>query len=288
MGAYGTMTAAQLDASDILSKKLASGIIQKADGLSVLNTPSVVTRMGDGSDLDYYIPTMDSISAHEDIPEGVKTSISTASYSAIQVTLLKDIVALGITDEMKIRTDANGLPLWNAEQEAAARKLASLQDKKIVTALDLTPQAGTSINLRATTFYSALSEAEGKIGDYNITAVVCSKAAKTEILSNLNKIAFTGSDPKSPIVGDMIPGYNIPIIASSAVTTVDSDSIYFVSSEVPACAWVPGPVQRDMWRDYESGIDMFKISAFRAAKSNIEQTASSTNQGVVETAWTIA
>ena len=63
--------------------------------------------------------------------------------------------------------------------------------------------------------------------DYNITAVVCSKAAKTEILSNLNKIAFTGSDPKSPIVGDMIPGYNIPIIASSAVTTVDSDSIYF-------------------------------------------------------------
>ena len=46
MGAYGTMTAAQLDASDILSKKLASGIIARATALSVLNTPSVVNSDG--------------------------------------------------------------------------------------------------------------------------------------------------------------------------------------------------------------------------------------------------
>ena len=288
MAEYGVMTAAQLDASEILQKKLASDIIQKSVGLSVLNNPNVVRTMGDGSDIDYYIPTMDSVAIHEDIPEGVKVSISTASYETVEVKLLKDIAFLAITDETKIRTDSNGIPLWNAQMDAAARKLAAGQDKKIVTALNTTPQAGTAINLRTTSIYGALSQAQSLIGDYNITSLVCSRAAKIEIMANVNKVAFSGADPKSAMIPDTIPGTDIPIITSSAVDLVDSDSLYFVSSEVPGCAWIPGPVKREMWRDYESGKDMFKLTAFRAAKSNIEQTSSSTNQGVVETAWAIA
>lgn len=282
----GPITADGLLNSRTIQASQTAQVIKKATGDSVLVHDAVISRFGDGKDILYNIPGIGTVEAYENVLEGQKVGVTNAEQFATELKLEKDSVLLSITDEAIIRSEARGISAWEWQKEQAAKKLAAMQDLKIVHQLDTTPQTGTPINLSSGNIYSALAEAEEKISDYDITAIVCSKAARTLIMKNVNAQGYTGSNPAAPYNGTFLPGYDIPIFATNAVTAVDSDSIYFVSSQVPGCIWSPGQVLTHTWRDEEGGKVNMRIDAFRAAKSNVLQTPDNYNLGVVETTWT--
>lgn len=281
----GAISANRLMTDKLLQNKLTADVIKAASGSAVLNNKDVVLTVGDGKDLKWTVPGIDSVSIHADVPEGQKVGITNAEYFGNDVTLTKDSALISFTDEALIRTRARGLDAWGWMAEQAKNKLAHLQDVKIVTQLNTTPQTGTAIDLASGNIYDALAEAESMIEDYAITAIVCSRAARTKIFRNVNSLGYTGSNPASPYNGLKLPGADIPIYASTAVGEIDANALYFVSAEVPGCIWAPGPVQTHTWRDEEGGKLNMRIDAFRAAKSNVMQTNSNTNLGVVKFAW---
>lgn len=286
MANYGVKTVAELVASGVLRTQLAGDIIKTAAEKAILNNPAIV-RTFPGGNLEYKLALMGATNVEGDVGEGQETAIETPEFSTKTVELTKDVVSVALTDEVIIRSQAQGLNIQQAIRDDAAAQLAALINKKIVTQLDTTPQAGTSFNIRSASIYNAIAEAESKMPDAAvITGIVCSRQAKVEIMNNLNKVVYGGAVPGAPATGDVIPGLNIPVFGTAAVEAVDSDSIYFVSADVPGCAWFPGQVKQEVGRDIKTGMDLFKISSWSAAKANIKQNASNYNLGVVETTWT--
>lgn len=286
MANNGVKTVAELISSGILRTQLAGDIIKTAAEKAILNNPAVV-RTFPGGDLEYKMALMGATNVESDVGEGQETAIETPEFSTKSVALTKDVVSVALTDEVVIRSRAQGLNIQQAIRDDAAAQLAAIINKKIVAQLDTTPQAGTSFNIRSASIYTAIAEAESKMPDAcGITAIVCSRQAKVEIMNNLNKVVYGGAVPGAPATGDIIPGLNIPVFGTSAVEAVDADSLYFVSSEVPGCAWFPGQVKQEIGRDIKTGMDLYKVSSWSAAKSNIKQNASNYNLGVVETTWT--
>ena len=132
---------------------------------------------------------MGATGVEESVPEGQAVTIATPEFAGTTVQLSKDVVSVGLTDEASIRAKAKGYNLMDLIQQDASTRLAALINKKIVQQLDTTPQAGTSFNIRSASIYNAIAEAESKMPDgAGITAIVCSRQAKVEIMNNLNKI----------------------------------------------------------------------------------------------------
>ena len=286
MAFNGTVTLSELISSGVLRSAIAGEVIKAGAEKAILNNPAVVQTFS-GADIEYKLGFMGATGVEEDVPEGQAVSIETPEFAGTSVQLTKDVVSVALTDEAVIRAKASGYNLMQLIQQDATAQLASSINKKIVKALDTTPQAGTLFNIRSASIYNAISEAESKMPDgATITAIVCSRQAKVEIMNNLNKISYGGATPGAPATGDTIPGLGIPVFGTAAVEKVDSDSIYFVSSEVPGCAWFPGQVKTEFGRNIESGLDLLKISSWSAAKSNLKQTSGNYNLGVVETTWT--
>lgn len=286
MANNGIMTLDDLISGGILRSSLAADILKASVERAILNNPAIV-RTFTGGDLEYKLGFMSATAVEEGVPEGQAVAIETPEFSSLSVPLSKDVVNVAITDEARIRSQSSGYDLISIIQQDASDRLSAIINKKIARALDTTPQAGTSFNIRSTSIYNAIAEAESKMPDgAGITAIVCSRQAKVEIMNNLNKVVYGGATPGAPATGDVIPGLNIPVFGSAAVETVDADSIYFVSNEVPGVAWFPGQVKTEFGREIKNGLDLFKISSWSAAKSNLKQTSSSYNLGVVETTWT--
>ena len=287
MANNGTITAAELVKSGAVQTQLAGDIITTAAEKAILNNPNVV-RAFPGGDIEYKLAFMGAVGVESNVGEGQETAIETPEWAGQTVALTKDVVSVAISDEAVIRSQAQGLNVQQLLTNEASARLASLINKKIVEQLDITPQQGTSFNIRSTSIYEAIAEAQGKLPEEAlITAIVCSRQAKVEIMSNLNKVAYGGQTANIAATGDTIPGLNIPVYASTAVESVDADSIYFISADVPGCAWFPGQVKMEMGRDIKTGVDLLRVSSWSAAKSNLKQTAANTNLGVVETTWTI-
>lgn len=283
---YGVKTVRELVASGVLRNQLAGEIIKTAAERAILNNPAVV-RTFPGGNLEYKLALMGATHVETEVGEGQETAIETPEFSTKSVALTKDVVSVALTDEVVIRSSEQGINLQQAIRDDASAQLAQFINRKIVRELDLTPQTGTSFNIRTDSIYNAIAEAESMLPDAtNITSIVCSRQAKVEIMNNLNKVIYGGAIPGAPATGDIIPGLNIPVLGTSAVEAVDADSIYFVSAEVPGCAWFPGQVKQEVGRDIKTGMDLFKISSWSAAKSNIKQTTANTNLGVIETQWT--
>lgn len=282
----GAITADRLLNDSILKDQLAADVILAASGSARLNNPAVVRSVDTRGDLEIDIPGVGAVDIHEGVPEGQKVAITNSKFFVNTLNLEKDTAILTLTDEAIIRTNAQGFPAWTYMQEQAQRRLAALQDKRIVAALATTPQVGESINLKTGNFYDALAEAEGKMGDYEITSVVCSREARMHIYRNTNASAYTGSNPAAPYDNNMIPGTGIPIFTSTAVT---GNNIYFVSTEVPGAVWGTGQVATHVWRDEDGDKLLMRIDAYRGALSNLQQTSDTNkNIGVVETPWTFA
>ena len=286
MAFNGIITLSELESSSILRASVAAEIIKAGVEKAILNNPAVV-RTFTGADIEYSLALMGATGVEEAVPEGQAVTIATPEFAGTTVQLSKDVVSVGLTDEASIRAKAKGYNLMDLIQQDASTRLAALINKKIVQQLDTTPQAGTSFNIRSASIYNAIAEAESKMPDgAGITAIVCSRQAKVEIMNNLNKISYGGATPGAPATGDTIPGLGIPVFGTAAVEKVDSDSIYFVSADVPGCAWFPGQVKTEFGRNIDRGLDLFKINSWSAAKSNLKQTSSNYNEGVVETTWT--
>lgn len=286
MATNGIITARALTTSGIVRTRLAGEIIRAAAERAILNNDAVV-RTYDGGDLEYRLGLMDAVTIEHNVSEGQEVAIETPAFGSVTVPLTKDVAMMGITDEARIRGDESGIDIRQLVMDDAVTRFAAGINTKIVNALDVTPQTGTSFDIRTESIYIAIGEAQSMLPDAAvITAIVTGRQGKVEIMNNLNKVSYGGATPGAPARADMIPGLDIPVFATSAVDQLDGDAIYFVSNQVPGVAWFPGRVKTDYEFDIQTGTDVFKISAWSAAVSNLRQTSTSLNQGVIKTTYT--
>lgn len=278
----GLVTAERMLNDTVFQKAISAQIMEKGFEGAKLYHPDIVTTADMHGDLEIILPGINSVMIHEDVAEGQEVGITNARFCGSTLKLAKCTAIISVTDEAVIRSGAHGIDAFGLQQKQAEDAFARRIDKQIVTALNQTPQAGTSISLKSDNIYTAFAEAEEKI-EKDITGIVCSPQARTLIFSNVNKVSYTGSNPSNPYNGTILPGANVPIYASRAVTTND---LYFVSSKLDPVIYGTHAPQRDTWRNHTAGTINLRIDNFTGALSNYWQTESNTAAGVVKTAWT--
>ena len=277
----GVITAERLINDEVLQKAIAAEVRERAQAEANLLNEAVISRADMHGDLELVIPGIDAASVHEDVGEGQVVSLTNAKMTSKTLELKKHTGVIALTDEAVIRSGAHGINAIDLQMRQIEYGLANLIDKQIVGALNETPQTGTKITFSSGNIYDTLAEAEEKI-EKDITAIVCSPQCRTKIFSNVNKVAYTGSTPSNPHVGTILPGANLPIIASRAVTT---DYMYFVSSKLDAVIFGEGAPIRRVWDDAAAGTTNMRIDNFTGALSNYWQTASNQSAAVVKTEW---
>ena len=171
MANNGIMTLDDLINGGILRSSLAADILKASVERAILNNPAIV-RTFTGGDLEYKLGFMSATAVEEGVPEGQAVAIETPEFSSLSVPLSKDVVNVAITDEARIRSQSSGYDIISIIQQDASDRLSAIINKKIARALDTTPQTGTSFNIRSTSIYNAIAEAESKMPDgAGITAI---------------------------------------------------------------------------------------------------------------------
>ena len=277
----GVITAERLINDEVLQKAITAEVRERAQAEANLLNEAVISKADMHGDLELVIPGIDAASVHEDVGEGQVVSLTNAKMSSKVLELKKHTGVIALTDEAVIRSGAHGINAIDLQMRQIEYGLANLIDKQIVEALKETPQGGTPITFATDNIYDAFAEAETKI-EKDITAIVCSPQCRTKIFSNVNKVSFTGSSPANPYVGTVLPGANVPIIASRAVT---SNDMFFVSSKLDAVIFGEGAPIRRVWDDAAAGTTNMRIDNFTGALSNYWQTAGNESAAVVRTSW---
>lgn len=277
----GVITAERLLSDNVFQKAISARIMDKGFEGSKLYNENIITEADMHGDLEVILPGINSVQVHEDVAEGQVVGITNSKFTAATLKLQKMTGIISVTDEAEIRSSAHGIDAFSLQIKQVEDALSRMIDTKIVGALNTTPQAGTAFVFASGKFYDAFADAEEKI-EKDITAVVCSPECKTKIFGNINAAAYTGSNPAQPYNSSIIPGMDVPIYASRAVTT---DDMYFVSSKLDAVIFGKADPLRNTWRDNAAGTTNMRIDNFIGALSNYWQTSSNTAAGVVKTAW---
>lgn len=282
---WGDVTAAKLKESGAIQDAIAKELLNVSIEQANLYNPAIVTDVDMRGDLSIKIPGVGTTTIHENVAEGQTVGVVAAKMFTDDLVLTKDTSLLYVTDEAEIRGRANGFSPLDLQMRIAENELTKVINKKIMAALNETPQTGTSIDLSSGNIYDALAEAQGKmVNDKDVTAIICSKEAQIKIFSNVNKVAYTGSNPANPYTGMILPGANIPIFASSAVT---GDYLYFLAKDnMPVLFGKREPKYR-LADDIDTGATKMRIDNFTGYKSNFLKTDDGNYAaGVVKTAWT--
>ena len=255
-------------------------VFENAIGMQTLTDPRVALQIS-FEGLTAQLPTMDTVTVSHDVKELESTEISTGVFGSTTITMYKDRVKLALSDEMKINSSV-GDPLM-FQKRNAERALAYEFDKAMAAAIDLTPIAGVAFDISASSFMGCVADAYGKIAPGRITAAVTGPATFGLIMENIGDKMFTGATTEDLNRGwGIIPGYGIPIIQSYAAGVQDSDSVFFISNDIPGVCYAYGPRINTEWYDAGLGATIYQSDIYRAVKSNVIQSGAY-NAGVVET-----
>ena len=280
----GTITATKISGS-LDAKNIVIDVLTQAGQLSKF---APVFRQAQIPELTGTIPITKPGSVAEDVDELEVTDIETGDFLYVDFDLKKDRVNLARSDEAGFRSKV-GDPLAIAKS-AAASELAKILDKKVVTALQTSPQTGGAAGVWSTATNSPIADIGTAVAALDFPAdlvimppAVHAKYLATEAIQKIgtgNPAAFKGA------VGT-IPGFDLPIFIDRS-GTITAKSALVCSAQGFGCVIGNGPVKVREWDDPNVGGRRYMMDVFRQVKAPVFKNDSNLNASVYQITGAIA
>jgi len=266
----GMIGATQISGS-LDAKNIVMGVLQKGIELSNLESICGKTQV---PELTATIPVATPGAVSEDLLEFEATEIEGAEFTYVSFDLKKDRVKFSVSDEAGYKSKA-GDPL-GIQKIGAGVRLANILDKKIVTALQTTPQTSASAGAWSTITANPLADlgyAVDLILPYKADFVVMPAAVHAKYLANdLVKNIGMGNPPAMKGAVGMVPALDLNIFINSNVT---AKSCIVGSSQGLAAVIGNGPVKVRAWDSEDMGARMYQMDVWRQVIGSVFKNSSS-------------
>jgi hypothetical protein len=281
MGA-GIINASSISGS-LDAKNIAIGVLKKQ--IEVSNLVDLCQPV-DVPELTATIPIQSIMEGAEDLGDWEWSKIEGSDFTNVDFDLKKDRIKIGVSDEAKYKSRA-GDPLA-LQISAGAMRLANILDKKIVTAMQTSPQTAATSAIWSTVTNNPLrdlAKACAGIRPYKADFVIMPSAVWSAFVGNdyTSKFAEGNPDALSKATA-IVPGLGLKVYINENVT---AKSILVGCSGAPGCAVGNGPVEVRSF-DSERGGRIYQMDVWRQAKAPILKNASNLNMGVYQVTAVIA
>lgn len=281
MGA-GIITASSISGS-LDAKNIVLGVLKKQ--VEVSNLMELCSQV-QVPELTATIPVQSVMEGIEDLGDWEWSKVEGSEFTNVDFSLKKDRVKIGVSDEAKFKS-RTGDPL-SLQVDAAAMRLANILDKKIVTAMETSPQTHATLAAWSTVTNNPMRDfamAVAGIRPYKADFAIMPSAVYSALVGNNYTAQFaTGNPDAMSKAVAKIPGLDLKVYINENVT---AKSVLVGCSGAPACALGIGPVQvRE--EDSMSGGRIYQIDTWRQAKAPILKNASNLNMGVYQVTAVIA
>ena len=265
------------------AKNIVMGVLKKQ--LEITNLAQICAQV-QVPELNATIAVQSAMDGYEDLGEWEFSEIEGGEFSNVDFALKKDRVKVGVSDEAKYRSRA-GDPL-SLSKDAAAMRLASILDKKIVKALETAAQTAAAAKKWDTVTQNPLidlAKAVGKIAPYTADYVIMHPDVWAAFVANDYTSEFiTGNPEKLNGVLTTVPGLNLKVFTNSNLT---AKSAIVGCSGAPSVALGNGPVEVREF-DSDRGGRIYQIDVFRQAVAPIFKNASDKNMAAYQLTAVIA
>ena len=266
------------------AKNIVMGVLQKAVELSNLESICGKTPV---PKLTATIPVATPGAVSEDLDEFEVSDIEGGAFTYVSFDLKKDRVKFSVSDEATYKSEA-GDPL-GIQKIGAATRLANILDKKIVTALQASPQTSAASGQWSTITVNPLADigyAVTQILPYKADFCVMPAGVYAKYLANnIVKDAGTGNPAAYKGAIGKIPGLDLDIFINSNCT---AKSCTVGSSAGLAAVIGNGPVKVRSWDAEELGARMYQMDVFRQVKAPIFKTSGNQNMSAYKLTACIA
>lgn len=266
------------------AKNIVMGVLQKAVELSNLESICGKTPV---PELTATIPVATPGAVSEDLDEFEASEIEGGEFTYVSFDLKKDRVKFSVSDEAGYKSKA-GDPL-GIQKIGAGTRLANILDKKIVIALQTSPQTSGSAGEWATITNNPLADlafAVDSILPYKADFCVMPATVHAKYTANnLIKDAGTGNPAAFKGAVGKVPGLDLDIFINSNCT---AKSCTVGSSSGLAAVIGNGPVKVRSWDAEELGAKMYQMDVFRQVKAPIFKTSGNLNMSAYKLTNVIA
>ena len=230
-----------------------------------------------------------SVTVAEDLEEFERSDIETAEFAYASFALKKDRVVLGVSDESKRKSRA-GDPMV-IQKEDAATNLAAILDKKVIAALQTSPQTGATAGAWSTVTNNPMADfatAVAAVKPYKADFVIMPTAVWAKWIANdlYKAIVAYGDTPKLEGAVGRVPGLGLDIFVDTmGYTTAKS---ILVGASKACAAYGYGDVEINTERDNNLGAEIYYMDVYRQVLGPIYKNASNLNKAVYQVTAAIA
>lgn len=273
--APGIITTTDISGS-LDAKNIVMGVLTKGIELSNLEVLCPKVKV---PELNATIPVSTPAAVTEDVEELEFTEISGAEFEYVSFALKKDRVKLAASDESKHRSKV-GDPL-SIQIESSGVRLAATLDKKIVTAMETSPQT-TAASLKWDTIANNplvdLQVAVNKILPYKADFVIMPPLVHNDYVGN-DFVKDIGAGAPATMKGSIqkIPGVELDVFVNSNVT---AKSVLVGSSTGMPAVIGNGPVEVRKGDSMALGAMTYQMDVFRQVVAPVMKTSGSLNMSV--------
>jgi len=260
------------------AKNIVMGVLQK--GIELSNLEAICQKIL-VPELTANIPVSAVPAVDEDVLEYEHSDVETGAFTNVDFSLKKDRVKLAVSDEAGYKSKA-GDPL-GIQITAAGMQLANVLDKKVIAALQTTPQTAATVAAWDTVTNSPLRDlavAMAGILPYRADFVVMTPDVYAAYLGNdIIKYAGAGNPPAMKGATAKVPGLDLDIFVNSQLT---AKSCMVGSSTGFAAVLGNGPVKVRSWDDEDMGAKFYQMDVFRQVKAPIFFNSSTLNMSAYQ------
>jgi hypothetical protein len=230
-----------------------------------------------------------SMTIAQDLEEFERSDVETAEFTYASFSLKKDRAVLAVSDEAKRKSRA-GDPLV-IQKEDAATNLAAILDKKVITALQTSPQTGATAGAWSTVTNNPMADfatAVAAVKPYKADFVIMPSAVWAKWIANdlYKNIVSYGDTPKLEGAVSRVPGLGLDIfVDTEGYMTAKS---VLVGASKACAAYGYGDVEINTERDNNLGAEIYYMDVYRQVLGPIFKNASNLNKAVYQVTAVIA
>ena len=265
-----------LDAKNIVMDVLKKGI-ELTDLMPICGKVSV-------PELTATVPVMTIEAGAEDLEEWETSEVEGSAFSYANFDLKKDRILIGRSDEAQYKSK-KGDPLA-LQKAGGALRLAQIMNKKIVAAMNTSPQTSAGGDWTGTTTnpLTDIGTAVAAIRPYKADFIVMSQDVWRAYTANAKTTIYVTGQPGA-LKGVMtrVPGFELDVFVSKEVDDLaagaeGTEAAFVGCRNAPAVVIGQGPV-KVRTEDTLSGGTVYQIDTWRQALAPILKNASNLNMG---------
>ncbi len=224
-----------------------------------------------------------SLTVAQDLEEFERSDVETAEFTYASFSLKKDRVVLAVSDEAKRKSRA-GDPMV-IQKEDAATNLAAILDKKVITALETSPQTHATNGAWSTVTNNPMRDfgmAVAGIKPYKADFVMMTSDVWAAWMGNdlYKAIVAYGDTPKLEGAVGRVPGLGLDIFVDTEGYMTAKSCIVGASKFCAAYGY--GDVEINTERDNNLGAEIYYMDVYRQVLGPIYKNSSNLNKAVYQ------